>query len=111
MRPLEGVIDRSSLSEPDILKKYSLFFDKVHLLQVSGLHGFYDMLHKSGIIDERSTNAEIEFLEDRGFISGIDEAAYQALLNKLVHSDILEKDWRLNELFHAHISYGYVISL
>jgi hypothetical protein len=111
MRPLEGVIDRSRLSEPDVLKKYSLFFDKVHLLQVSGLHGFYDMLHKSGIIDERRTNAELQFLEDQGFISGIDEAAYQDLLNKLVHSGILEKDWRLNQLFHAHISYGNIISL
>ena len=111
MRPLEGVIDRSRLSEPDVLKKYSLFFDKVHLLQVSGLHGFYDRLHKSGVIDERRTNAELQCLEDQGFISGIDEAAYQDLLNKLVHSGVLEKDWRLNELFHAHISYGSIISL
>jgi hypothetical protein len=111
MRPLEGVMDRSQLGDPDILKKYSLLFDKVHLIKVNGLHGFYDMLHRSGIIDERRTNAEVDFLEKQGFISGIDEASYQMLLRTLVDSGLLEEDWRLDELFNSHLTYASIISL
>ena len=98
MRRLEGVIDSSRLPDADGLKKHSLFFDKMHLIEVRGLQSLYDMMHTSGIRDTRRTEAELQYLQDQGFISSVNDTAYLDLMRMMKTSNELDRwfafvDW------------------
>jgi hypothetical protein len=105
MRRLEGVMESSRLSDADDLKRYALFFDRVHLIKVSGLHSLYDLMHTVGLRDPRRTDAELDFLEKRGFISGIDERSYQGLITKVVNTSQFIEQAEHHDLFHEHMGF------
>jgi len=91
MRRLEGVIDGSMLADADSLKKYSLFFDKLHLIKVYGLQRLYDMMHTSGLRDPNRAEAEFDYLQEQGFIAAIDDTAYLDFMRMMKTSDELER--------------------
>lgn len=85
MRRLEGVMN-IGLRDAYSLKKYSLLFDKLHLVEVSGAAFFYDMMYETGFRNTGTAAAQIDYLQEQGFVAIIDDGAY----SKIIHS--IEED-------------------
>ena len=83
MQRLDGVIDGSRVRSADDLKRYSLFFDKIHLLKLRGFQQFHEMLYKSETRDLRRTKAELKYLERQDVVARIDENACIDLIRKI----------------------------
>jgi hypothetical protein len=105
MQRLEGVVDLNRYSNTDELKRYALFFDKLHVIEADILHASF-LAGESYILgDVERTQVELRYLWEKEFVKYTSPYNY---LNIFQHTKAPDGTDYFDEFFDSSIDFSKI---